>query len=236
MPKNITIQKILGILLHRIRFILLVAVAAGLLTFLYTNFFITPQYATSAMIFVQNYSKADAESDAANAEKSDGNSSNNAIAKKIFSSDISGSSNLAKISVTLFQNSDKITALYNGCNVSFAVTDGTFYITISVTGSDPENCANVANQISDMCNEVFHDNFAWGQLGVIRTAKAPGAPISPNKMQNTLIGFAVGLIAACVIAILLELIDTTIKSDEDLAELYKIPVFAEIPDFENGSR
>ena len=87
-----------------------------------------------------------------------------------------------------------------------------------------------------MCNEVFHDNFAWGQLGVIRTAKAPGAPISPNKMQNTLIGFAVGLIAACVIAILLELIDTTIKSDEDLAELYKIPVFAEIPDFENGSR
>ena len=51
-----------------------------------------------------------------------------------------------------------------------------------------------------------------------------------------MIGFAVGLIAACVIAILLELIDTTIKSDEDLAELYKIPVFAEIPDFENGSR
>ena len=236
MPKNITIQKILGILLHRIRFIILVSVVAGLLTFLYTNFFITPQYATSAMIFVQNYSKADAQSDVSNAEKTDGNSSNNAIAKKIFSSDISGSSNLAKISVTLFQNSDKITALYNGCNVSFAVTDGTFYITISVTGSDPENCANVANQISDMCNEVFHDNFAWGQLGVIRTAKAPSAPISPNKMRNTLIGFAVGLVAACVIAILLELIDTTIKSDEDLAELYKIPVFAEIPDFENGSR
>ena len=188
MPKNITIQKILGILLHRIRFIIPVAVVAGLLTFLYTNFFITPQYATSAMIFVQNYSKADAESDAANAAKSDGNSSNNAIAKKIFSSDISGSSNLAKISVTLFQNSDKITALYDGCKVSFSVEEGTFYITISVTGSDPEKCANVANQISDMCNEVFHDNFAWGQLGIIRTAKVPAAPISPDKMRNTLIG------------------------------------------------
>ena len=155
---------------------------------------------------------------------------------KIFSSDISGSSNLAKISVTLFQNSDKITALYDGCKVSFSVEEGTFYITISVTGSDPEKCANVANQISDMCNEVFQDNFAWGQLGIIRTAKVPAAPISPDKMRNTLIGFVVGLIAACVIAILLELIDTTIKSDEDLAELYKIPVFAEIPDFENGSR
>lgn len=236
MPKNFTIQKILGILLHRIRFIILVAVAAGLLTFLYTNFMITPKYSTSAMIFIQNYSKADAQQDAANAERSDGNSSNNAVAKKIFSSDISGSSNLAKISVTLFQNSDKITSLYNGCSVSFAVEAETFYVTISVTGSEPERCANVANQIADMCNEVFHDNFAWGQLGIIRTAKVPGSPISPNKMQNTLIGAAVGLIVACIISILLELVDTTIKADDDLAEMYKIPVFAEIPDFESGSR
>jgi capsular polysaccharide biosynthesis protein len=40
------------------------------------------------------------------------------------------------------------------------------------------------------------------------------------------------LILACVISILLELIDTTIKPDEDLSEIYKVPVFAEIPDFE----
>ena len=224
MPKNYTIQKILGILLHRIRFIILVAVAAGLLTFLYTNFMITPKYSTSAMIFIQNYSKADAQKDAANAERSDGNSSNNAVAKKIFSSDISGSSNLAKISVTLFQNSDKIASLYNGCSVSFAVEAETFYVTISVTGSEPERCANVANQIANMCNEVFHDNFAWGQLSQI------------SSVQNTMIGAAVGLIAACIISILLELVDTTIKADDDLAEMYKIPVFAEIPDFESGSR
>lgn len=236
MPKNITIQKVLGILMHRIRFIILISVAAGLLTFLYTNFFITPQYSTSAMIFIQNYSKADAQNDAANAEKTDGGTGNNAVAKKIFSSDISGSSNLAKISVTLFQNSDKITALYNGCAVNFAVADGTFYITISVTGDDPAKCANVANQVADMCNEVFHDYFAWGQLGVIRAARVPGAPFAPNKVQNTLIGLVVGLVAACLISILLELIDTTIKADDDLAEIYKIPVFAEIPDFENESR
>ena len=33
-----------------------------------------------------------------------------------------------------------------------------------------------------------------------------------------------------------KLIDTTIKSDDDLSAMYKIPVFAEIPDFENVSR
>ena len=36
--------------------------------------------------------------------------------------------------------------------------------------------------------------------------------------------------------IVMELIDTTIKSDDDLSAMYKVPVFAEIPDFENVSR
>lgn len=242
MPNNITIQKILGVLLHRIRFIVIVALAAGLLTFLYTYFFITPQYTSSTMIFVQNYNKKEVTDDTADkadtesSRTSDSNSSNNEVAQKIFNSDISGSSTLAKICVTLFQNSDKITTLYNGCSVSFSTVEGTFYINVNVTGDDPEKCANVANQISDMCNEVFHDNFMYGQLGIIRTAKAPSSPISPNKMRNTLIGFAVGLVAACLISVLLELIDTTIKSDEDLSEIYKIPVFAEIPDFNTGGK
>lgn len=242
MPNNITIQRIIGILLHRIRFIVIVALAAGLLTFLYTNFFITPQYSSSTMIFVQNYNKKTTDS-SANKDDADTSSSgssssesNNEVAQKIFNSDISGSSTLAKICVTLFQNSDKITTLYNGCSVSFSTVDGTFYININVSGSDPEKCANVANQIADMCNEVFHDNFMYGQLGIIRTAKPAYAPNSPDKMRNTLIGFAVGLVAACLISILLELIDTTIKSDEDLSEIYHIPVFAEIPDFNTGGK
>ena len=140
---------------------MIVALAAGLLTFLYTTFFITPQYSSSTMIFVQNYNKKDTSSDSS-ANKSDAdasknsnsssNESNNEVAQKIFNSDISGSSTLAKICVTLFQNSDKITALYNGCGVGFSTVDGTFYININVSGSDPEKCANVANQIADMCN------------------------------------------------------------------------------------
>ena len=138
--------------------------------------------------------------------------------------------------MTLFQNSDEITSLYDGCTVSISAVEGSFYIVISASGADPEKCANVANQVAEACDEVFHKNFMYGQLGVIRTAKTPGAPISPNKVQNTLIGAGIGLVIACVISILLELIDTTIKPDEDLLEIYKIPVFAEIPDFSNGSR
>ena len=55
-------------------------------------------------------------------------------------------------------------------------------------------------------------------------------------MRNTLIGGAIGILIACLISVLLELIDTTIKHDDDLTSMYKVPVFAEIPDFEGSGR
>ncbi len=237
MAGNITIQKILAILLHRIGFILAATAVMALLFFMYTSIVITPRYSTSAMIFIQNYDKAKA-SNSSNQTSSDSggnsnsNTSNNQVAKKIFSSDISGSSSLAKICVTLFQNTDEITQLYDGCTVNMAVNENTFYVTITVDGTDPVKCANVANQISEQCINVYPKYFDYGQIGIIRTAKEPTAPYSPDKLKNTLIGAAIGLVLACVISILLELIDTTIKPDEDLSEIYKVPVFAEIPDFE----
>ena len=232
MAGNITIQKILAILLHRIGFILAATAVMALLFFMYTSIVITPRYSTSAMIFIQNYDKAKAKTDdpdstsSSQSANSSNNSSNNQQAKKIFSSDISGSSSLANICVTLFQNTDEITQLYDGCTVNMAVNENTFYVTITVDGT-------VANQISEQCINVYPKYFDYGQIGIIRTAKEPTAPYSPDKFKNTLIGAAIGLVLACVISILLELIDTTIKPDEDLSEIYKVPVFAEIPDFES---
>ena len=221
MPKNITIQKIIGVLLNRLKFILLATLLAGLLFFLYSKFIITPMYSTSSMIYVQNYNGA---------------SEVNKESGKIYSADISGSSNLAGICVTLFENSDDITSLYDGCYVNISVNEDTFFITISVSGDDPQKCANVANQVADKCQDVFKSFLQYGQIGNIREAKVPTSPYEPSNLKNTLIGLLVGLAASCIIAILLELIDTTIKSDDDIQEIYGLPVFAEIPDFESQSR
>jgi capsular polysaccharide biosynthesis protein len=243
MPKNITIQKILGILLHRLPMILMAGVLGGLVFFVYTSFAIKPVYSTSAMIYIQNYGKQsdqnatdDKQAATAGAGSSESLQSNNAVAQKIFNSDLAGSAALASNCITLFNNSNDITRYYDGCSVSMSTAEDTFYITIEVSGNDPVKCANVANIVAEKCAPVFHSHFPYGRIGTIREAGTPSSPISPNKVQNTLIGVVVGIILACVVAIVMELIDTTIKSDDDLSALYKVPVFAEIPDFENTSR
>lgn len=218
MPTNITIQRILVIVLQRIKFIILLTLVCMLSFFLYSKFFITPMYSTSAMLYVQNYNA-----------KSQSNQENG----KIFSSDISGSASLAEAYIVFLKNSDSITSLYNGCNVS--ITNDSFFITVTVSGSDPQTCANVANQICETAGDVFADRFAYGQIDIVRFAKAPDpdAPYEPNNLKNALIGLVIGLVASVLISILLELIDLTVKPDDDLQEMYDIPIFAEIPDFGN---
>lgn len=184
--------------------------------FLYSKFFITPMYSTSAMLYVQNYNA-----------KSQSNQENG----KIFSSDISGSASLAEAYIVFLNNSDSITSLFNDCDVS--ITNDSFFITVTVSGSDPQTCANVANQICETAGDVFADRFAYGQIGIVRSAKLPSAPYEPNNLKNALIGLVIGLVASVLISILLELIDLTVKPDDDLQEMYDIPIFAEIPDFGN---
>ena len=219
----------------------------GLIFFVYTSVAIKPVYSTDTMIYVQNYGKQrniDNGTQAttapatkpAGAAQSESLQSNNEVAQKIFNSDLSGSAALASSCVTLFQNHPDITSQFNGCSVNMSVTENSFYITISASGTDPEKCKNAATNVALKCKEVFHKYFAYGNLDTIREAGLPQKPISPNKVQNTIIGVAIGILLACVISILLELIDTTIKDDDDLSAIYKIPVFAEIPDFENSGR
>lgn len=219
--KNITIQRIFEILLGRIKFIILLTIVGGLLFFCYSKFIIHPIYSTSSMVSVLNYSS----------QTKDGQSANE-VNGKIYGSDISGSSNLAKICVILFRNSDELTKLYDGCNVVIGIEDNSFFITFTVSGTDPQKCANVANQLADISKEVFVENMAYGQMRTIREASVPTSPNSPDNMKNGLIGLAAGFALACAISILLELIDTTIRVDDDIQKTYGIPVFAEIPDFE----
>lgn len=216
MPNNITIQRILAIVLQRIKFIILLSLVCMLSFFLYSKFFITPMYNTSSMLYVQNYNSK---------------SQSNQEGGKIYSSDILGSASLAEAYIVFLTNSDSITSLYNGCNVS--ITNSSFFITISVSGADPQTCANVANQICESASDVFADRFAYGQLGIVRAAQVPDAPYEPNNLKNALIGLIVGLAASLLISILLELIDLTVKPGDDLQEMYDIPIFAEIPDFGN---
>ena len=64
----------------------------------------------------------------------------------------------------------------------------------------------------------------------VEEARPPGSPIQPRPLQNTLLGIAVGLLIMGVIAFLIEYLDDTIKTPEEISLAFGVPVIGFIAD------
>ena len=204
MPKDLTPQKILSMLLRHIKLIILIGALVTLIAYGYSSFFITPVYSASSLVMVQ-----DTNEDFSSTQPT---ASYNNNGKRIDTSRITASSTIAASCVTLFSNN---------------------FLKFTASSSNPQVAANVANQLAEQAPKTFKKFFEnKGRLDTIQSATAPSTPVSPNVNQNTLFGLGIGLVLGVLLAFFLEIIDTTLKPGDDLAKMYGLPVFAEIVDFQ----
>ena len=66
-------------------------------------------------------------------------------------------------------------------------------------------------------------------VSVVDKAEFPGAPVSPSLSRNLFLAFALGVAAATGAVWLIELLDDTFKSVEDIEERLRLPVLGVIP-------
>lgn len=227
MPKDLTPQKILSMLLRHVKLIILVAALVTLIAYGYSSFFITPVYSASSLIMVQNYSEyySTQPTTSYNGYNTKG---------RIDSGNISASSTIAANCVILFSNSPDMTSLMSDATVDIEQVEEQNFIRFNASSANPQVAANVANQLAEQAPKTFASLYGKdkGRVDTITSAVAPTTPVSPNINQNTLIGLGIGLVLGILLAFFLEIIDTTLKPGDDLAKLYNLPVFAEIVDFE----
>jgi len=69
-----------------------------------------------------------------------------------------------------------------------------------------------------------------GNVKIIESVKMPESPVSPNKKMNIAIAFLLGLMISVGLAFLLEFMDNTFKTKEQLEQILGIPVIGTIPD------
>ena len=222
MSKQITISDLLKMFLSHIKLIILMIIVGGGLAYLYVSFMVTPMYSTSALILVQNSSSF----------ASDLNKSQTADEDRVNMNDITSSVTLANTCATLFTVAPEMKGIISGASVSIAPIEDSYFLRVTSTSSDPHTAANVANTVADRAHDVYNKYFDAGKAEAVEYAEVPSSPSSPNKMRYLMIGLLIGLVAGLGVSFLLEIIDTTIKPEDDLYKLYNIPVFAEIIDFE----
>ena len=220
--RDITINDILKMLLAHIKLIIIVSVVLALGAYIYADNFIQKTYSSSTMICIMTNSTTmvDSETD------EDGRMSSNSI---------SASQNLAENISIMFSGASEIKAIRPaGYSVSVAQVQESNFMRITVSGADSQVCADTANAVRNAAPEVVEKYYKGGEaIPFGDPAVAPSSHSSPNATRYAMFGFIAGLVISVLVSIILEVIDTTIKSSDDLYKMYDIPVFAEIVDFDS---
>lgn len=75
----------------------------------------------------------------------------------------------------------------------------------------------------------------FNNIRMLDSALVPNEPFKPNPRQNLLIGFALGLLCGVVIILLIEFLDNTVKSQEDVENM-GLPFLGLLPVIESDER
>ncbi|WP_099331976.1 polysaccharide biosynthesis tyrosine autokinase [Actinomyces minihominis] len=112
----------------------------------------------------------------------------------------------------------------------------TVLVDISATDSDPDRAALIANTTSSVFADVVVNQLERPsegapvrvQIDVVQAAKVPSAPLSPNPTRNLTLGFLLGLMAGLGLAVLRSVLDTRIRTRDDIAAITSAPVLGRI--------
>lgn len=106
---------------------------------------------------------------------------------------------------------------------------GTQILDISAQANNAQDALNEVTAVS----EAFADNaknvYAAGDVRILDKGTLPEKPVKPNKILNIAIAFFLGLMLSTGLAFLLEYMDNTMKSAEDVKRYLELPVLGTIP-------
>ena len=162
-------------------------------------------------------------------------------------SDVMMYQQLMKTYAELATTSDLVTKALDEAHISYNQEDlkgilsnikanpgtDTQVLNLSFKGGNPEEVLKVIDAVTDEFITESKELIPNGNVQVIQKAQLPESPISPNKKLNVVIGFVLGLIIGIGLALLLEYLDNTFKSRDDLEKTLGLPIIGTIPDYDS---
>lgn len=113
--------------------------------------------------------------------------------------------------------------------ITVSAAKDTEIIHIMVRDGDPRKAQAIANSVTRVFQSEVKEIMKMDNVQIIDEARLPGTPVSPNRPRNVMLGFAVGLMLGFCLAFLIEILDRTVKSEEQITELLGIPVLGSVP-------
>jgi capsular polysaccharide biosynthesis protein len=102
-------------------------------------------------------------------------------------------------------------------------------IKISTEHTQPQLAADITNKVAEVFMEEIVKLMKMENVQVIDKAQVPVSPIKPRTTLNIAIAFVVAVMAGLGLIFLLEYLDNTIKTPEDVERHLGLPTLGSIP-------
>ena len=210
--------------------ILLIVLIFMIIGFIYTMVFVTPKYQSSTTLLLVQADKQ--QENATNAEITATDITLNSKLVSTYSELIKSKSVIRTVISNLNMQLDEDTVRNN---VSVTSVKDTEIIEITVTNTNPSYAEKIANEIAKVFTQKVAEIYNINNVNVVDEAEVETNPYNINHIKDVTIFAFIGLVVAAIYVLLSNMLDTTIKTQEDVEKLFKLPVLANIPlyDYEN---
>ena len=230
--EEIDLRELIGMFLEKKLLIIFVVILFAILGVVYTTRFITPLYESStSLVLVQT-----GDNDAAIG-----------ISDSITTTDITLNSKLVEAYSVVAKSKRVANKVLENLNQDMTLERLTSYVTISsandtqnlkvtVRHENPEEACKIANEYAEVFIEEVTEIYKVNNLYILDSAEVDPEPCNINIVKNVLIFSFIGGILVAGYILLINMLDTTIKSDADIEKVVNLPVLATIIFVEENSK
>jgi capsular polysaccharide biosynthesis protein len=226
MEETISLRELFETLKKRLALIIIITVIATATSGVVSYFFLTPIYQASTQILV-NQSKSEQQMYNYNEVQT------NIQLINTYSVIIKSPAILELVIKELDLN-QTVTELQE--KIQVASEKDSQVATITVQDPDPQRAANIANTIASVFKKEIVKIMNVDNVTILSKAEVGDqpTPVKPKPALNMAIAFVVGLMIGVGMAFLLEYLDNTMKTEQDIEKLLELPVLGVVStiDFE----
>jgi capsular polysaccharide biosynthesis protein len=220
------IKKYIDILMKRLWLIITLPVVVGLIA-VYVNVYVfVPIYKASTTLLITGLSTSTAETDM--------------TATMSFEDIIAGQSLISEYSAII--SSKRVTgAVVKELNdpditeddirnmIGIGAVDDTRIIEISIVHEKPAEAAKIADIVAKVFSDEIVALYKIENVDIIDQAEVPEFPVEPEKTKNVILSVFAAFVFAVGIILLIEFLNTKIKTSEDVETRLGLNVIGSIP-------
>lgn len=220
MEDTISLKEIFYIFKKRLTLIVVVTLIAIASSAIFTFFIATPQYQASTQILINQTQENE---------------------QPITSSELQSNRelintyNVIMTSPIILESVIEETGIDRGVSglqgqITVSSEEESQVVTLAVEDSNPDLASNLANTIAQTFEEEVVNIMNIDNVSILSSSQAEDimSPVSPQPLLNLMVSLVIGLMIGVGLAVLLEFIDQTVKTEQDVEKILGLPILGSI--------